>query len=1096
MHVGLLDAADSANRQKLIAGKPAVPSKFARSDFVRIIPAKYQPVPDGYRIVGSERTFNRALYGGHAQDDLQQRYYTLAGDQPLFLGSTVDTRGGGSNAKCGTLMLGVSQSFGTDASNKYGVPSFGAWFHECRDSIATFRHGWWAYEVHPFIAYAPDVKAHFEILPLSPEDGFLVHLQVTPESEIEFCAGFGGITDSMGLITNQGNHHRNFSAGNCSGNVVLCGQNRASVTGPKSQMWIGTTFDSHVSIGDANAVFKGPSQFLDRKAKPSDHPMVRISRRVEAGETLDGLIVVLRNVNEEQLEKWLKHADPVGSLKQAIIDKQQALVVETPDVMLNLTVPSNVVGMDACWNQKVFCHGGTNWHSPYLGWRTLYGPTVLGWHDRVANHFLTHADPTRFTIDPKHGDGYISPELHGRGFGYNMQEVGIDMLLNDLDWTGDLQLADDVFDRISQALQFESRVFDPDGNGLYQNYLNTWVSDGHAYNGGDCAQASAYNFRANRLMEAIARKLGRDPAPFRTQADKIEQAMQQTLWLADKGRFAEYKDTVGRRLIHPSPELATIYHTIETGLADPFQAYQMLRFTRTDLRNERTIPRQGRLVWSSNWSPRSFSTCGLFTGEIIHLTWAYFQNGQTDEAHELLRGIVDTHFMSDTPGSVGHLLNATGMGDGTQDFADTVSMYLRLVVEGLYGIRFHLMEGRIDVAPGFPRDWEHAQIKTREYSLNYQRVGEVEELEFDSQRPAKRVLRLPMRGTSVSSVTLNREKTPYRLEPRVGRCDVVVETEKTGIIRLRIEHGDEAFPGLKAVETCFAGEDMKIVVANGQAVEARDPSQCLSTIQVTPSAITGKCQPSIGHNTIFIRVQSGEWHGWLPADWETVAAASESQPEPVGTFHPVEISTQFNASLTDLHKLDYASPRPVGLSLMSKRNGRSMWDEQNLGGPHALTVDDSLLRNCGGTFRTARGVPFHTPEMGSNVACASVWDNFPDQLTIPLTGSGSEIAVLLIGVTNAMQAQVENGRITVQYADGQEEMVQLINPINFDDWMIAATQRANETVRLSDFNHAIVQRLRLDPKRPLKSVTVQGTANEVIVGVLGVSVRRQPADIP
>ena len=173
-----------------------------------------------------------------------------------------------------------------------------------------------------------------------------------------------------------------------------------------------------------------------------------------------------------------------------------------------------------------------------------------------------------------------------------------------------------------------------------------------------------------------------------------------------------------------------------------------------------------------------------------------------------------------------------------------------------------------------------------------------------------------------------------------------------------------------------------------------------------------------------------------------------------------------------------------------------MWDEQHLGGPHAVMVDDTLLRNCGGTFRTLRGVPFHSPASGNNVACASVWENFPDQLSIPLAGNGSELTVLLIGVTNAMQAHVENGRITVQYLNGQEEMVQLVNPVNFDDWMISATQRANETVRLSDFNHAIVQRLRLDPTRPLKSFTVQGTANEVIVGVLGVSVRRQPADVP
>ena len=121
-----------------------------------------------------------------------------------------------------------------------------------------------------------------------------------------------------------------------------------------------------------------------------------------------------------------------------------------------------------------------------------------------------------------------------------MQEVAIDMLLNDLNWTGDLKIAAEVFDRMAKALKYESRVFDPDGNGLYQNFLNTWTSDGHAYNGGECAQSSAYNYRANRLMGFIATKLGHDPRPFISQAEKIETAMQKTLWLPENGLFAEY----------------------------------------------------------------------------------------------------------------------------------------------------------------------------------------------------------------------------------------------------------------------------------------------------------------------------------------------------------------------------------------------------------------------------------------------------------------------------------------------------------------------------------------------------------------------------
>ena len=44
---------------------------------------KYRPVDNGYEITGSHEVFNRALYGGHDQDDLSERFVTFAGDQPV-----------------------------------------------------------------------------------------------------------------------------------------------------------------------------------------------------------------------------------------------------------------------------------------------------------------------------------------------------------------------------------------------------------------------------------------------------------------------------------------------------------------------------------------------------------------------------------------------------------------------------------------------------------------------------------------------------------------------------------------------------------------------------------------------------------------------------------------------------------------------------------------------------------------------------------------------------------------------------------------------------------------------------------------------------
>lgn len=1052
--------------------------------------ARYQPTDDGYRVVGSQQIFNRAIYGGHAQDDLKDHYYTFAGDLPMVMGSIVTTKGGGSNAKCGTLMLGLSQAYDADCPNKYEAPAYGAWFHECRDAVATFHGSWWEYELSPLLLSAPEVDASVEVLPLQAEDGFVVHLRITPQSELVFCAAFGGITDYLGLITNRGNLARNFSAANCTGNVITCGSNRASLGGPHSKMWLGTDFDAEFSVADAHDAQVGPTRFLSRSSDPTAAPMLRVSRRIGAGETFEGNIVVLRNEAEGKLDAWLARKNTTTELKEELLQKQSALRVDTPDQMLNLTVPANVVGMDACWDKNVFCHGGANWHSPYAGWRICYGPTVLGWHDRVVSHFLTHAAPERFTVDPEHGDGYISPDLHGRGFGYNMQEVAIDMLLHNLEWTKDLNVSKEAFERLSQALRFESRAFDPDNNGLYQNFLNTWVSDGHPYNGGECSQASAYNYRANRLMSLIAKQLGLDESPFTARAAQIYAAMQNTLWLPESGVFAEYQDTLGDRLMHPSPELATIYHTIECGLADQFQAYQMLQFTRSELRNEQSLPRKGRLVWSSNWYPRSFSACGLFAGENIHLAWAYFQNGQTAEAMELLRGIVDAHFMGDSPGSIGHFLNATGSSDGTQDFADTTSMYLRLVVEGLFGVQFHLLEDRINVSPNFPEDWTHARLEAKDFSTAYRRDGRQEHLEFNCDKPAKRVLQLPMRGLSVTSVTLNGEPVEYRIEPRIGRSDIVVEASQVGSVSLEVSHGEGSIPELNYVNEASADEFLNISLRGGQIIEMKDPSKALSNTEVGENNVQGKCSGSPGNHTVFLRVRADAWEGWLPASFNITSKSASQRNTPHGAFMPLDISAQFNASLKDIHQLDYNAPRPSGMSLMTNRNGRYAWDDNNLGGPRTAQVDDDLLRRANGRFVTRSGVPFVTPPEGPNSVCVSQWDNFPDKVTFDVNDQGSELALLLVGVTNPMQSRVENGRIEVQYADGSVETVKLVNPVNFDDWMVTPTQRENETVHLSDVNHAIVQRIELNDAKTVMSIDVRGTANEVIVGILGISLRK------
>ncbi|MFH1904239.1 MAG: hypothetical protein ABIK53_01780 [bacterium] len=1087
---------------------------------------RYAPVDNGYEIIGSQEIFNRTLYGGHANDNLPERYFTFAGDQPLIMGAITDWRkdSTGPQAKCGVFMVGVALTPGLCAPPYYVTKgeSLGEyssqWLHKAEGTISTFRNGWMEHKVQPFSPWFPHVKAFVEVLPLMPEDGFLVHLRIKADQRVILCMGFGGITDFLGLLEFPAVTARNFKPEDCCGNIITCGTNRALVQGKNgdsadSSMWIGTNFPMEVSIGDAKQVQDGksPGAFLEEKPVSGDTPIVRISCPISQGKTLDGVIVVIRNEKEKKLDYWLSKNDSVADLKHKICQKQSAIEVHTPDAMLDLTIPPTAIALDASWHRNAFYHGATSYHSPYLGWRNSYGPTTIGWHDRVETCFRTHASgqvneaegPEKIWYDGnpqpgyrnggtqyhwlKNSTGFIPFLLGKHTFKYNMQEVAIDMFIHHLEWTGKIALARDMFDVVERVLDWEARILDPDRDGLYQNCLNTWISDSHSYNGGGCAQSSAYNFRANYIMGKIAKKLGLDHKVFMSRANKIFKALQNTLWLPSRGIMAEYIDTVGKKLIHPSPELATIYHSIESGAVDAFQAYQMLRFTETDLRNEQTLPRKGRLVWSSNWYPQSYSSCGLYTAENLHLAWSYFQNGWAEKGMEILGAVVDAYFMGRNPGMAAHCMTGTGHSEQSHDFTDVSSMYLRVIVEGLFGVRFHLLDDRIEVAPNLPADWDHASLKVKDISINYSRSGRSESLEIWCEQPAARVLKLPMRSTCIESVLVNGEPVKYRVEPEINHCSIVVETSYIGHLHLCITHGGgENLPVLELSKKVHKGDWLQIKITKGEILDYKDPSNAVSDVCVHNSILCAKVIGSTGAHTVFIHAKIGHWSAWLTADFLVVQKPKLKRIIPCREFHSVNISKYFNISLTEIHSIKYLNPRPSGYSIGVGVNGRSGWD-WNQAGRNTIVIEDNVFRQCKGTFRTPSGINFKTPPTGPNAACVSIWDNFPDKICIPISGKAAELAVFFIGVTNPMQSRVENGHFKVEYTDGTLQKTSLVNPVNFDDWLVAAVQQGNETVYFSDYNHGMVQRLILDPMKKLKSFSVEAVANEVIIGILGLS---------
>ena len=1087
----------------------------------------YTPTENGYAISGSSEVFNRTLYGSHANDNKTERFFTFAGDAPQFMGTVVDWTKDlvAAQEKCGVLNSGLAITPGQRYRFYYSedIDQTSRWFHNSEDILAEFKNGWMEYELSQISAWFPDVRVKIEAYPLMPEDGYLVHYRISTDQRVFFVAGFGGLSEMQDSLRCEykGEPRRYFSTGDAKGNVVEIGKNCACIKHIDGKtMHVATSFPADFSCGSAKAMAEPyPSTFLGNEPENEDDQVVKISAVIEPGKVLDGYIIALYNSDEKTLNKWLERENPIGYIKQQIYAKHACIDVTTPEKTLDLTIAPTVIAMDASWHKNSFHHGAFAYHTPFLGWRNWYAPTVLGWGDRVAKTMEMHLGHiTRGSISEEHiwyddepiiaGENRFDKRFHtlensvGRlpayflpdftpCYGpYNMQECALDMMLYYIEWSGNLEIAEKYYDDLCSMIEWERRVFDPDDDGLYQNVLNTWISDGHNYNGAGCAQSTAYNYRANLVLSKIAERIGRDGEVFAKRAEKIKKALNEKLWLANEGVIAESLDTVGNCLIHPSVELASVYHVMDSDMIDDFRAYRTLKFTENHLKNIVTTGSEGRLCYSSGWLPKQYSNCGIFPAENAHLALVYFKLGLKDEGKKILDGIADCYFTGRNPGMAAHVQSPMGTSDlGDQDFSDVSSTYLRLVVEGLFGIRINHLDNQIYIAPGFPDEWEHASLILRDIALHYTRRGNQEIYNIYSDKTERKLIRIPMRSTEVETVLLDGEPVDYKIAAAPNNSFLMIEVDKVGRFQLRIMHGSKPVPTVVAPAMVLAGNKLCFEVRGAELTEVFDVSEALENITIVGNKVYAKAKDVAGDYTFFLRAVSGEYDAWLAADYEILKEEVIEELLEDRPFVPVDITEFFNCNMTEVHEQAYIYPRPNGFSMGLFQNGRYShnWNQR---GRHVVYIDDAFFRNSGGIVNSPSGIPFATPAEKENLACVSIYDVFPTDITIPLSGKGQEIAVLFIASTYCMQSHVENARITVTYADGTETYKKLIYPIHMDDWLTSALTTEGEIFYFNNFNHATVQKIRIDSTKELAGIKIEAVANEIILGVAGISISR------
>ncbi len=733
-----------------------------------------------------------------------------------------------------------------------------------------------------------------------------------------------------------------------------------------------------------------------------------------------------------------------------------------------------------------------------------------------------------------YSDGYIcrNPNRNDQMHHYDMNLCYIDQLIRHFDYTGDLEYARKMWPVITRHLECEKRNFDPDDDGLYDAYCCIWASDALYYSSGAVTHSSAYNYFANKKAAVLAQKIGENPAPFVNESEKILKALNLQLWLPYKGHWAEYKDFMGERKVHESAAIWTIYHAIDSETADPFQAFQATRYIDTEIPH---IPVEAdglgegfATISTSNWMPYSWSINNVAFAEVMHTTIAYWQAGRNNEAFRLLKSsVLDGMYMGASPGNVGQISHYdAARGECYRDFGDPVGVMSRALTEGLFGIRPDGLNNTLVIRPGFPTEWNFARMSTPVIEFSFRKIGSKSEYTIIQREFKKQKLSLQINADyeNIESITANGKPVKWTVNKNaVAAPEIIIETLVDDSVKIDvITKGKTIFnkyPPIKVKK----GQIFKVTT---QAIieEIYDPQKALTKSIFTIYNIDAIASGVPGHRTFFAKLRQDQMEWWQPFMLEiTESEKVFTKPfvfDKTDVLVPRDIDIYFNDSVSKIFENKYLSPRSPYTTLQIPVQGIGEWC-------HPLTtaeINDSGLRKLAAqnneSLPNVLNIPLRTPSTGQNVAFTSLWDNFPRKITIPVNYKARNAYLMLAGTTNHMQSRFVNGLIVAQYTDGSRDTLKLVNPDNWcaieQDYYVdgkafrldvprpfrvhlksgLVSNNLEKDLKIDgvygrkiDGGAGVLLDMPLNKNKTLLSISLETTANDVIIGLMSLTLR-------
>lgn len=595
-----------------------------------------------------------------------------------------------------------------------------------------------------------------------------------------------------------------------------------------------------------------------------------------------------KKFSDEELKSIFNEAE------KARLTLTNRIQLKTPDADLNNFGANLAVAADGIWESPTFLHGAVAWRMRLNAWRGAYTADALSWHDRAKEHFESYANSQVLRPDSapvemdtmrhlaRHEEkmgtsvfssGYISrnPNDNSKPHHYDMNLVFFDQLFSHFNYTGDKEFLKKIWPTMVRHMDWEKRNFKR--GDLYDAYAAIWASDALQYSGGKVTHTSAYNYRANREMAKLAKIIGENPQPYEQEADAILKAMKNELWIKNKGYFAEYKDALGNQIVHDQPGIWSIYHVSDAFILNEFEDYQNLQYI-----NNHTpkIPitvkgadnKDYFTLATTNWQPYDWSINNVALAENLQTALAYWQAGRNAEAYQLWKGnLVESMYYGISPGNFEQLSHYDAFrGELYRDFADPIGVASRTLTEGLFGVYPNLLENKISIKPGFPKDWNSAEMKLPDWEYQFKRNSKTTEYIFKSkyQNPIALEMQIPVNYSNIKSVKVNGKNVDWKIKPSsILQPIIQFETPKGKDFKIEINYSGEELKNEQTDYINYISESLQLNFDSKKKIkDVLDPQELIKTRNGNQFNLIQEERKG----TFFVQVEQNGTTWWQPVN--------------------------------------------------------------------------------------------------------------------------------------------------------------------------------------------------------------------------------------